>query len=170
MKVSRKIAIISMLLALFAVPAMADIDALPDSGTFFIVNVSNEQALQPVGASIGQNVQLYEFKKGGTQKWTITRKIDLITKRPTNRYNIRLAGETPGLNFQPHPVTDSSAIISIEPSVFVLDAGETGILVKSVAKNGDALYIYPSPPGNTETRFGPDDGSTKFRWKFIGAD
>ncbi len=141
----------------------------PDSGTYFIVNAQSEQALQPVGASAGQNVYMAEFTKGGAQKWTITRKIDPVTKKPTNRYTIRLAGDNQGLNFQPHPSVDGSAIISTDTSVFVLDPGEAGYLVKSVSKNGDALFIYPSPPSETETRFGPNDGSAKFRWKFIPA-
>jgi hypothetical protein len=170
MKFFQKVALTVSMVALACAPSLAQVNGLPDSGTYFIVNVASEEALQPVGASIGQNVFMSEFNKGGLQKWSIKRKFDLTTKKPTNRYTIALAGETTGLNFQPHPVADCSAIISIDPSVMVLEKGDAGLLVKSVAKNGDALYIAPSPPGPTETRFGPDDGSTKFRWKFIQAD
>jgi hypothetical protein len=151
-------------------PAIAQQAPLPDSGTYFIVNVASEQALQPVMPSIGQNVFLQPFTRAGLQKWTINRKIDATTKKPTNRYTIKLAGETDGLNFQPHPSVDSSAIISLDTSVFVLDSSDAGILIKSVAKNGDALNTFSSPPSETETRFSPDDGSAKFRWKFIAAN
>lgn len=143
---------------------------LPDSGTYFIINSASEEALQPAMASLGQNVLLQTFNRAGAQKWTLNRKIDPSTKKPTNRYTIRLAGESNSLYFQPHPAVDASAIISMDPSVFVLEAGEAGLLLKSVAKNGDALYTLSSPPSDTETRFGPNDGSAKFRWKCIAAD
>lgn len=72
--------------------------------------------------------------------------------------------------FSAAPSVDSSAIINLDTSVFVLDSSDAGILIKSVAKNGDALNTFSSPPSETETRFSPDDGSAKFRWKFIAAN
>lgn len=170
MKILQRAAILVSLLAFTSGPTIAEVPALPDTGTYFIVNSQSDEALQAGAASIGQSVFAQEFNKGGLQKWAVTRKIDPKTKKPTNRYTVRLGGEIPGLNFQPHPVTDSNAIISMDTSVFVLESGEGGYLVKSVAKNGDALCIYPSPPSYTETRFAPSDGSAKFRWKFIPAN
>lgn len=164
--------LLSFLLSFFlvsALPTWADSDPLPNSGTYFIINASSDEALQPVGPTAGQNVLLYPFNKSGMQKWEINRRIDPATKKPTNKYTIKLAGES-GLSFQPHPVADSSAIISLDPSVFVLEPGDGGLLIKSVQLNGDALYIFPYPPMNTETRFGPDDSSNKFRWKFVSAN
>lgn len=149
--------------------ALADAPPLPDSGTYFIVNAASEQALQPVQASAGQSVYLQSFSKSGIQKWTITRKIDPATKKPTNRYNIRLAGENTTLQFQPHPVADSPAIVSTDKSTMVIESGESGCLIKSVSQNGDALCILQAPPSDTETRFSPDDGSAKFRWTFVSA-
>jgi hypothetical protein len=151
-------------------PAIAEGNTLPESGTYFIVNPASGQALQPVGPTPGQNVLMYEFNKGGSQKWTITRKIDPITKKPTNRYTIRLAGENSGLDFQPHPVAERTAMISSGPSVFVFEPGDEGLIVKSVARNGDALFVYPDPPSNSQVHFGPSDGSGKYRWSFIAAD
>jgi hypothetical protein len=151
-------------------PAIAQGSTLPDSGTYFIVNPASGQALQPVGPTPGQNVLLYEFNKGGSQKWTITRKVDPITKKPTNRYTIRLAGENEGLSFQPHPVAERTAMISSGTSVFVLAPGDAGLIIKSVDRNGDALFVSPDPPGNSQAHFGPSDGSGKFSWSFIAAD
>ncbi len=158
------------LIVLSSLPGQAEPAPLPNSGTYFITNMSSDEALQPVAGSTGQNVYVYEFKKSGMQKWAIDRKLDPKTKKPTNRYTIKLAGEAADLNFEPHPATDSSAILGMDKSTFVLESGEAGILIKSVAKNGDALYIYPNPPMDTETRFGPNDDSTKFRWKFTVAE
>lgn len=153
-----------------SLPATAESDPLPNSGTYFITSMSSDEALQPAAASAGQNVLLFEYNKSGLQKWTIDRKLDPKTKKPTNRYTIKLAGENGELNFEPHPVADMSAILGADKSVMVLESGEAGTLIKSVAKNGDALYVYPQPPMNAEARFGPNDGSTKFRWKFTLAD
>lgn len=158
-----------VLFCLTVTGAKAEPPSLPDSGTYFIVNAASEEALQPVQPSSGQNVILQGFSKSGLQKWTITRKIDAVSKKPTNRYTIRLAGENATLNLQPHPVQDCPAIISLDSEVFVLEPGESGFLVKSVTQNGDALCTLQSPPSDTETRFSPNDGSAKYRWNFISA-
>lgn len=167
MTLFQKFALFFSVTALTVTSTLAQATPLPDSGTYFIVNAASGDALQPSMASAGQNVFLKEFNKGGLQKWTLVRKVDPATKKPTNRYNIRLAGENAGLHFQPFPAPDHTAMISTDTSVFVLDSGEGGCLVKSVASNGDALYTYPYPPMDTEARFGPSDGSAKFRWNFI---
>lgn len=153
-----------------ALPAMADPVDLPNSGTYFITSVSSGEALQPVGPTVGQNVLMYEYTKSGLQKWTITRKIDPKTQKPTNRYTIRLAGENGDLNFEPHPVAERTAMIGTDKSVFVFEPGEAGILIKSVTNNGDALFVYPYPPMNSEARFGANDGSAKYRWLFTHAE
>ncbi len=167
MKLSGLLLSIVSLVALSAAPSTAESAALPESGTYFIISASADQAMQPAGSSAGQSVLLYEFNQSGSQKWTVTRKIDPLTKKPTNRYTIRLAGENTDLYFQPHPVIERSAMISNGPSVFVLEAGEDGDMIKSVARNGDALFPIPNPPMNAELHFGASDGSAKFRWKFV---
>lgn len=170
MKVLQKFALAFSLVAAAAAPALAQAEPLPNTGTYFIVSALNDEALEVSQASAGQYVQPREFNRGGLQKWVCTRRMDPATKKPTNRYNIRLAGEAQNLHFQPHPISGMQALISFDPSVFVLDSGDSGFLVKSVARNGDALYALVSPPAYTECHFGPSDGSQKFRWKFIPAD
>lgn len=144
--------------------------SLPDTGTYFIINNSSGEALQPVGAMVGQNVLMYTADKGGLQKWLVTRNIDPKTKKPTNRYNIRLAGENGELYLQPHDIAGATSILLPDRSTFVLEAGEDGIIVKSVKRNGDAMFIFPYPPMNAEARFGPSDGSSKFMWTFEPAN
>lgn len=150
------------------VPALAD--TLPESGTYYIINNGSGEALQPVGPTPGQNVLLYPANKSGMQKWTITRLIDVHTKKPTNRYEIKLAGENGELNFQPHDIADRTALILPEKSVMVIDAQDAGLLVKSVKRNGDALFAFPYPPLNSEARWGASDGSTKYLWTFEPAN
>jgi hypothetical protein len=151
-----------------AVPTQNTGIPLPNTGTYFIVNASSHEALQPGAPSLGQTVFLYEFNSGGTQKWMVTRKIDPATKKPTNRYSIRLAGENQDLNFQPHPsIGDAAAIIGTDKATYVLEPSGEGFLLKSVSKNGDALFIAPQQGYNTEPRFGPNDGSSKFQWNFV---
>ncbi len=151
-------------------PSMAEVPPLPNTGTYFMVNLSDGQALTASEAGLGQYVAMREFTKGGLQKWSVKRKIDLKTNKPTNRYTISLAGETAGLYFQPHPVAEMQSMLNNDASVFVLAPVEAGFNVKSVAKNGDALRIHESPPSYTETRFAACDGSDKFLWKFIPAE
>jgi hypothetical protein len=151
------------------IPAFAD--TLPDTGTYFIISKSSGDAIQPGGGTPGQSVMLSPFTKSGMQKWSIKRHIDPKTKKPTNRYNISLAGETPDLEFQPHPsIQERSALISSGKSVMVLEPKGDSVLIKSVKQNGDALFVYPSPPGNAEAHFGPSDDSAKFLWDFIPAN
>ena len=158
------------LLVLSSLPAKAEPDPLPNSGTYFITSMSSDEALQPDASSLGQSVHLHEFNKSGMQKWAIERKLDPKTQKPTNRYTIKLAGENGDLNFEPHPVADMSAVMGMNKQVYVLESGDSGTLIKSVAKNGDALYVYPQPPMPAEARFGPNDGSAKYRWKFTLAE
>lgn len=167
MKVLQNVALAALVVAATHVPALAEVCALPDSGTYFIVNSASEEALEVGQAGAGQYVKAQEFTRGGLQKWKVDRKIDLKTKLPTNRYYIRLAGEVSDVNFQPHPIASMQPIISTDKSIFVLAPGEGGLMIKSVPRNGDALYIYPIAGLPTETRFGPSDGSSKFFWNFI---
>lgn len=174
MKFIRTIAIAVSLLATSILPsvapAWAEVPPLPNSGTYYIVNLGDGEALTASEAGAGQFVAMREFNKGGMQKWTINRKIDLKTNKPTNRYTISLAGETKGLIFQPHPVADMQSLLSTDNSIMVLAPIDGGFTVKSVAKNGDALRIHTAPSSYTETRFSPTDGSDNFGWKFIPAE
>jgi hypothetical protein len=148
----------------FAPAAHLQADPLPNSGTYFIVSADSKEALQPVGSTVGQNVFLYEFNKSGVQKWTVTRKIDPKTKKPLNRYTIRLAGENNDLYLQPFPSPDHTCMISSGASVCSLAPGGGSFQIKSATLNGAALYTYPSPPGNTEPHFGPADSAQKCKW------
>lgn len=141
---------------------------LPNTGTYYIINASSHEALQPGAPSLGQTVFLYEYNQGGTQKWTLTRKIDPATNKPTNRYTIRLAGENRDLNFQPHPsIGDGAAIVGTDKATYVIEPSDQGYLLKSVQKNGDALYVAPQDGANAEPRFGPNDGSARYQWNFV---
>jgi hypothetical protein len=155
---------------LVAVAAPVFAISLPNTGTYFIINNSSSEALQPAGAMVGQNVLMYAADKSGMQKWLVTRNIDPKTKKPTNRYSIQLAGENGDLYLQPHDIAGAASILLQDKSTFVLEAGEDGILVKSPKRNGDAMFIFPSPPMYAEARFGPSDGSAKFMWTFEPAN
>lgn len=164
-------AIISLLLTAY-LPAYADngaavnIDPLPNTGTYYIIPMGTNDALQPGAPSSGQNVFLTEFNRGGTQQWKINRKIDPVTNQPTNRYSIRLAGEIDGLNFEPHPsVGDACPVLGMNKAVFVLEPSADGLVIKSVDRNGDAMFVFKS--GMSEPHFAANDGSPKFRWNFI---
>lgn len=161
---------VAALLLMLSVLVPAFADALPNTGTYFIVSKSSGEAIQPVGGTPGQNVLLYPYNKSGMQKWSVTRHIDPKTKQPTNRYNICLAGETPDLEFQPHDIQDRTALITPGKSVMVLEPKNDALLIKSVKRNGDALFVFPYPPANSEARFGPSDDSAKFLWDFIPAN
>lgn len=163
MKFIKLLATLLALVICALLPVQAE-TVLPASGTYFVVSASNGEALQPNGPTLGQNVFTQTYDKSGAQKWTFTRLVDPKTKKPTNRYNIRLAGETQGLWFMPHDVKDMNAIISMDKTVFVLVPSEGGFVIKSVRKNGDAMYSSPSPPSYTEVHFGPSDGSARFLW------
>jgi hypothetical protein len=163
------LAIMSLVVGLMTVsPAFADYEALPNTGTYFITNAANQEALQPAASSVGQNVETVEYSKSGSQKWLVTRKIDPKTDKPLNKYTIRLAGDNADLKLQPHPAIDSKTIISTDGAVFSMDPGEQGLLLKK--SNGDALYSKVNPPMASEACWGADDGSPKFRWSFVPAN
>lgn len=150
--------------------AMSEGDPLPNSGNYFIISADTKEALQPNASTAGQNVFLSEYNQSGMQKWTFKRKIDPKTKKPLNNYTIKLMGDSNDTHLQPFPASDHTCMISIDPSNFSLAVAGSSFVIKSSALNGDALYTYPSPPGPTEARFGPSDGSTKFQWDIIPAN
>lgn len=155
---------------LFAQLAVFAEDVLPDSGTYFIVNADKNLALEPLGATPGQNVFAKPYNKSGMQKWTINRIIDIKTKKPTNRYNIRVAGEVADLNFLPYPVADHTSMLGPEKSVYVLQPLSGAFVIKSVARNGDALFVQEVPESFTDVKFGPSDSTAKFQWVFEAAN
>lgn len=151
--------------AIFASPALAQGD-LPASGTYFIVNCKTEQAVTPLAVTPGNNVFANEFNKSGVQKFTIERKVDLKTKQPTNRYTIKAANEEVTLYLAPHDMSVRTAIMDSSPSTYVLKPSDGAIVVESLKKSGDAMFTLNVPPC-TEVRFGPNDGSDKYKWKFV---
>jgi len=161
--------LLALLLFNVAPAAQSQADLLPNSGTYFIVSADTKEALQPEGNTAGQNVFLKEFNQSGMQKWIVTRKIDPKTKKPLNRYTIRLSGENADLYLQPFPAAEHTCMISNGASNFSLAKAGDSFQLKSSAQNGDALFAFPSPPSYTEARFGPSDGSTKYSWDFIAA-
>ncbi len=163
-------ALVVIILLAFAPSAMSEGDPLPNSGNYFIVSADTKEALQPNGPTCGQNVFLAEYNQGGTQKWTIKRKIDPKTKKPLNSYTIKLMGDATDRNLQPFPATDHTCMIGMDVSTYTLAQAGSSFIIKNSTLNGDALCAVPSPPGPTEARFGPSDGSTKFQWDFIPAN
>lgn len=155
---------LALTLSLSAVTAVYADGALPETGTYFIVNAGSGDALQPLGPTPGNNVLVFPFNKGGLQKWTFTRYIDPVSKKPTNRYTIKFAGEGEALWFAPHDMVERTCILDTKKSDYSIEPGPTGYLIKSIKRNGDALYAMPSTPPAAESRFGPNDGSPKYRW------
>jgi len=150
--------------------ATAQIDPLPVSGTYFIVNADTKEALTPNAASAAQNVFCTEYNQSGMQKWIVTRKIDPKTKKPLNRFTIKLSGENNDLWLQPFPAPGHTCMVSSGASDFTMAPIAGSVQLKNVSLNGDALYAYPTPPAPTEARFGPPSGDAKYRWDFIAAD
>ena len=140
---------------------------LPNSGTYFILNALNDQALEPLGGTPGQNVFLTEYTKSGMQKWTVTRKVDPKTKKPTNRYTIKLAGDSTKLYLAPFPAANHTSMLDANASVYILQPEGDDFVVRSVDRNGDALCCVANPPSPSEVQIQPKEDSAKFRWKFV---
>ena len=153
------------LAAFIFLPAYAA-DTLPNSGTYYVVNCGSNVAVEPLAATSGQNVFLKDFNQGGLQKFVLTRKIDPKTKLPTNKYTIKSANEAATLFLKPFPIVDHTAMIDPTPSVFTFKPSAEGIVVESVAQNGDAMYALPAEPF-VELRFGPKAEDAKYKWKFV---
>ncbi len=163
--------LLALLLVLsFTAPTAAFSQDLPNTGTYFILNALNDEALQPNGGTAGQNVFLAEYTKSGMQKWTVTRKIDPKTKQPTNRYTIRLAGDSTKLYLAPFPAPNHTSMLDPNPSVYILQPQGDDLVIRSVDRNGDSLCCVANPPGPSEVQIQPKDETSKFQWKFVAAD
>ena len=162
---SKKVLSGAALTALFMLPVHAD-EVLPNTGKYFIVNCGSDVAIEPLGATSGQNVFVKDFNRGGLQKFVVTRKIDPKTKLPTNKYTIKSANEADTLFLKPFPIVEHTAMIDPTVSVFTFKPAADGIVVQSVAQNGDTMYALPAQPF-AELRFGPKADDAKYRWKFV---
>jgi hypothetical protein len=140
---------------------------MPNTGMYFIINALNDHALEPLGGTPGQNVFLSEYTKSGMQKWNLTRQIDPKTKQPTNRYTIRLAGDSTKLYLAPFPVSNHTSILDSSPSVFIVQPAGDDFVIRSVARNGDSLCCVANPPLRDEVQIQPQDESSRFHWKFV---
>jgi len=168
---SLKPLVLSALFALgFVAPNAAFSADLPNTGTYFILNALNDQALQPNGGTLGQNVFLAEYTKSGMQKWVVTRKIDPKTKQPTNRYTIRLAGDSTKLYLAPFPAANHTSMLDSNPSTYIIQPQGDDLLIRSVDRNGDSLCCVANPPAPSEVQIQPKDETPKFQWKFIAAE
>ncbi len=146
--------------------------ALPQTGVYFVSSLASGEALEPLGPTQGNNVFLAPYNHGGMQKWIFTRQVDPKTQKPTDRYLIRLQNEDTGLVLQPYYVPNHTSLIGTGKSLFQLkpSADGNGMILKSVKLNGDAMCAFHADDSSrTEVRFGPDDGSAKFRWKLEAA-
>ncbi len=143
---------------------------LPNTGTYFILNALNDEALEPLGGTAGQNVFLAEYTKSGMQKWAVTRKIDPKTKKPTNRYTIRLAGDSTKLYLAPFPAPNHTSMLDPNPSTYILQPQGDDLLIRSVDRNGDSLCCVANQPARNEVQIQPKDETSKFQWKFVPAE
>ena len=137
---------------------------LPNTGIYFIISADSNEALQPMAPTLGQSIKLYPFDKGGSQKWVLTRKINPVTKKPTDRYTIRSTGGD-SLYFTLPPAPQMSSTVGGPAYEYTLAPGTVGLTIKQ--KNGDALYLHTDAPYNSQALFGPDDGTPKFRWNVV---
>ncbi|MBS1954126.1 MAG: hypothetical protein JST89_08070 [Cyanobacteria bacterium SZAS-4] len=168
---SLKPTILSALFALGLVAPNAAFSAdLPNTGTYFILNALNDQALEPLGGTPGQNVYLSEYTKSGMQKWTVTRKIDPKTKQPTNRYTIRLAGDSTKLYLAPFPAPNHTSMLDSSPSTYILQSQGDDLLIRSVDRNGDSLCCVANGTSRNDVQIQPKDETSKFQWKFVATD
>lgn len=161
MKILR-IMVICLLVAGSAQAQLAD-------GVYFIVNAHNNQAITPFGATPGQNVFLNPFNKSGMQKWVVKQLIDKQTGKPNGRYTIRFSGETDGLYLAPFPAADHTSMLG-EYNEYRIIAEDDTYMIKSMARNGDALFVFQESPGMLDVRIGTDEGSEKYRWTFEKAE
>lgn len=140
-------------------------------GTYFIVNVATGLALQPLTPMAGNNVFLYPYNRGGTQRWVLKPVLDARTRKPTGRVTIQLDGPAP-LYLQPYPTPDHTAIMGTARSASyqLRAAGDGRHEIRNHQLNGDALHAVPVAHLPTEAQFGPSNGSVSFLWDFVPAD
>ncbi|HEY9677513.1 MAG TPA: hypothetical protein V6C76_05865 [Drouetiella sp.] len=167
MRTSKVVALLALAVSFALTSKAALAGELPATGTYFIINALNDQALEPLGGTPGQNVFLREFSKSGMQKWNIVRKIDPKTKQPTNRYTIKLAGDSTQLFLAPFPMPNHTSILDSSAHTYILQPLGDNLVVRCVERNGDSLCAVTVPELATEVQIQPKDDSTKFQWKFV---
>lgn len=143
---------------------------MPKTGTYFVINALNDQALEPLGGTPGQNVFLSDYTKSGMQKWTLTRMIDPKTKEPTNRYTIKLAGDSTKLYLAPFPMPNHTSILDGSSHTYIIQPAGDDFVIRSVDRNGDSLVAVANPSNRTEVQIQPKDDTAKFHWKFVATE
>lgn len=132
-----------------------------ERGIYFILN--GNQAIEPLGPTLGNNVFLKKYNKSGMQKWEVIPQKD-------GSYLIRLY-ETE-LYLEPHPAGERTAWLDTSRSGYKIEADEnsdTNWYIKSKARKGDAMKSY-SDGTFREIRFESAQDDKKFKWEFVKTD
>lgn len=136
------------------------------NGTYFLINQKENKALQPYQRTYNTltNLDMVKLDNSAVQKWTLKENIDPKTKKPNGTFSIYLFVD------ESIAVTDkwnsplSGKIKDYPKDSFTVqyNEAEKAYTLKSTTAKGDYLGKLAS----SYAKYGPNDGSKSFLWKF----
>jgi hypothetical protein len=137
------------------------------NGTYFIINASENLALEPYQRQYNSltDLNLAKLDNSAIQKWVVKENINAKTKKPNGTFSIYLfVDETNAIaNKYNNPRLGKTK--EYPKDSFVIEYDETGksYIIKSNSAKGDCM-------GKKDGRFAkyiPNDGSQAILWKFL---
>lgn len=137
------------------------------NGTYFIINASENLALEPYQRQYGSlnDLNLVKLDNSAIQKWVIKENIDAKTKKPNGTFSIYLfVDQTVAIaNKYNNPRIGKTKEYTKDNFIIEYHETEKSYVIKSSSAKGDCV-------GKKEGRFAkyiPNDGSQEIMWKFI---
>jgi hypothetical protein len=137
------------------------------NGTYFIINTSENLALEPYQRQYGSltDLNLTKLDNSAIQKWVIKENINPKTKKPNGTFSIYLfVDETNAIaNKYNNPRLGKIKEYPKDSFVIAYNETEKSYIIKSNAAKGDCM-------GKKDGRFAkyiPNDGSQAVLWKFL---
>ncbi len=137
------------------------------NGTYFIINASENLALEPYQRQYGSltDLNLTKLDNSAIQKWVIKENINAKTKKPNGTFSIYLfVDETNAIaNKYNNPRLGKTKEYPKDSFVLEYKDAEKTYIIKSTSAKGDCM-------GKKDGRFAkyiPNDGSQAILWKFL---
>lgn len=137
------------------------------NGTYFIINASENLALEPYQRQYGSltDLNLTKLDNSAIQKWVVIENLNPKTKKPDRTFSIYLfADETNAIvNKYNNPRVGKMKEYSKDSFVIEYNEAKKSYIIKSNSAKGDCM-------GKKDGRFAkyiPNDGNQNCLWKFL---
>lgn len=137
------------------------------NGTYFLINVNENLALEPYQRQYGSlnDLNLVKLDNSAIQKWVVKENLDIKTKKPNGTFSIYLfVDETNSIaNKYNNPRLGKTKEYPKDSFTIQYNETEKAYTIKSNTAKGDCM----GKKNGSFAKYLPNDGSKALLWKFL---